>query len=194
MDLTLARDEMMKSTDDPAEALAKVRCFWGTWLTDIAHRLSKGTEQTSAVLADPPCSPPTSRWIRYTNNALSVPTFSLVDPATLSKFQTEGFDHLIVPQNLSLRSRIARARASLAKKVLITILAYEDLYFETPMAVVDLKRKSVVWTGVVSSTRRNAPAMRSSAIENEACDWLSDLFAVLGRKMQEPSSRFRPCQ
>jgi hypothetical protein len=68
----------------------------------------------------------------------------------------------------------------------------EPSFLVTPVAVVDVKKNTVVWTGVVSSTRSKLAIRGSSAFEKEAYDWLCDLLAALKRNVRDPGTRFEP--
>jgi hypothetical protein len=195
MDLSLARDDMISHSEgDPARALEKAKCVWDKGLTDLTRRISKDTELKSNILVDSSPYPPTPEWIHYSSNALSVPTFSLADPAALSKFKSDGFDYVVVPQDLTVRSSVGKGRSKIISPMNSYIPVREELYFETPVAVVDLKKNAVIWTGVVSSARHSLEIHTSSVIERETYDWLYDLLAVLGRNMREPSARFQACK
>lgn len=195
MDLSPARDDMISHSEgDPARALEKAKCIWDKGLEDVTHHFSEGTDLESGILADASPYPPTSQWIRYTSDALSIPSFSIVDPAVLSKFQADGFDYVAVPQDLSVRSGAAGGIEAVTAQAIYYSRVREELYFETPVAVVDVKKNEVVWTGVVSSPRSKLEIRGSSVIAKEAYDWLCDLLAVLGRNVRDPGTRFESCK
>jgi hypothetical protein len=193
MDLSPVRDEMIRSTGDADQALAKARCVWGKGLAELTLRNSKNTELVSGVLGDTSLYPPTTEWIQYAADALSTPDFSVTHPAAISRFQADGFDYIVVPQNLSLRSDVGTGTDFEGLRSSFVPLR-EELYLDTPVAVVDVKKSAIVWTGVVSSYRYNLSVQSSGAMEREAYDWLHDLLVALGRKVRQPTTRFAPCR
>lgn len=185
LDLSPARDSEIRAAQDPAKALAHMKCVWSRGLSDFAHRFAKATELDSDVLSDSPVLPRTSTWIHYDSDALSVPRFFLDDSTALSPLDAGGVDYVVVPQNLSLRTRAQSARGQLARPITSGPVP-EEMFVETPVAILDVRRRAIVWTGVVSSMKRKL-AIGSTIAENEAYDWVADLFGVLGRSMMESS-------
>ena len=194
LDLSLARDAVIRATKDPGKALARVECMWSRGLSDLARRLAKATELDSDILSDSPVLPRTSTWIHYDSDALSVPRFFLDDSTALFQLDASGVDYVVVPQNLSLRTRIQgggagyTGRPALPEPSVLIFPASEELFFETPVAILDVHRRAIVWTGVVSSTRHRL-LIGSTVLEYTAYDWLVDLLGVLGRSVKESSTQ-----
>jgi hypothetical protein len=187
LDLSPARDEVIRAAKDPGKALARVECMWSRGLSDLSGRLAKATELDSDVLSDSPVLPRTSTWIHYESDALSVPRFFVDDSAALSELDARGVDYVVVPQNLSLRTRAQSARGQLARPVSLGP-APEEMFIETPVAILDVHRRAIVWTGVVSSTQYRL-SLGSTVLENEAYDWLVDLLVVLGRNVKKSGTQ-----
>jgi hypothetical protein len=193
LDLSPARDAIVRRTGDPAAAVQRAACVWNNGMTAVARRHAKDTEVVSDILGDHSPYPPTSQWVRYTADALGSPVFSLTDPAISSQLRNDGFDYAVVPQDLSLRAEEGYTGSIMATYPL-SDSERRDLYFETPTAVVDIETNAVIWCGVVSSIRQELAVQSSMAWEEEAYDWLLDLLVVLGRKVSHPTTRFQPCK
>ena len=195
LDLILARDVLIRETKDPDKALARVECMWGRGLSDLSRRLAKATELDSDVLSRSPVLPRTSTWIHYDSDALSVPRFFIDDSTALSQLDARGVDYVVVPQDLSLRSRSAKKYPVYVVPPISGVpseyrmnVPIEELFIETSVAILDVHRRAIVWTGVISSTQQKL-FIGSTVIENEAYDWLADLLGVLGRNVKESGTQ-----
>jgi hypothetical protein len=188
LDLTPARDAVIKKFKETDKALAHATCAWGPGLADLAGRIADATELRSDVLADEPLLPRPSRWLHYESDALGTPRFSIDDPDVVSAAAAAGFDYVAVPQNLSPRSRVQGGQAGVMGPYFYSVPAYEELIIETTVAVVEARTSAIVWTGVVSSTR-NEMALGSTDLEKEANDWLFDLLDAMGRNVKIATSR-----
>ncbi len=188
LDLTPARDAVIKKFKETDKALAHATCVWGPGLADLTGRIADATELRSDVLADEPVLPRPPRWLHYESDALGTPRFTIDDPDVAAAADAAGFDYVAVPQNLSPRSRVQGGRAGVMGPYFYSVPAYEELIIETTVAVVDTRTGAVVWTGVVSSTR-NEIGLGVTDLEKEANDWLFDLLDAMGRNVKIATSR-----
>jgi len=179
MDLTPVRESLVKAAKGDVDlALDQLHRIWGENLEELMNGLSSEVSISSSVFDLHPPLKPTEEWIRCELNELSIPTFTISDKEVLLSLRREGYDYVIVPYDLNVKSGVSYGIIGPGH-----LVPYGVIYLSTPVGIIDLVTGGVVWNGLVST--RDYPSGGFRTGYEEICyGWDYDLLHVLTNKIE----------